>query len=397
MAQLVSRPSRTIRARLLGFVAVPLVLIGVASPANATSDPWRFQGDYATSLGMSVSGDLVAFCAADPQPGPNGAGLPRLIYEDRVMVTGGEAYVPDPLTHASPAAGLIPAGNTFAAAALLGVASKGDSIAETAAIHHALLSLSDGGAWQAPEPVVNRSRELIDQARAAAGPYTVEPSWDGETLVGVGVRSTQREWLAGYPLSINIEGPAVITEMPAVTTDQPLQIPVEFTGYGEVAATVTVTGLPPVTFTVLQHPVAQDYLVAGERSYATGVATLVREAPPEPEPEPTPEPEPVPTPTPEPEPEPSPVPEPTPEPTPEPEPSPEPEPEPSPEPTPDPEPSPEPEPSSQPEPASEPEPSPEPESRLPETGWFDTPLILLAGSFVVLGGLAVYGSRRLVS
>lgn len=392
------------RLAILGAAAaLPLACAGLASPAhadpaNADGDPWVFRGDYSSSLGAIVSGSTIAFCAADTQPGPNGAGLPRLVYEDTITVMAGEPYVPDPETHADSDDGVISAELTGRAAFLLSVANHDDSVEESAAIHHALLSLSDGGAWSDPEFAVERSEELGELAERHAGPYTVEPSWDGEVLNGVGVRSAAREWLPGYPMTITVDGPAVLEDDVDVTAGHPISVPLTFTGDGDVRVRVEVSELPPVSFTVLQHPTAQDLLVAGDRTTVVGIVAGSRE--PEPEPEPTPEPEPERSPEPEPTPEPEPIPEPEPKPSPEPEPTPEPEPEPSPEPSPEPEPAPEPSPEPEPRPSPDQEPDHEPEptsgERLPETGTLSWPLAGLAISLMLTGGSVAYIARKLI-
>lgn len=277
MSSQLPQPRRTVRnkpARALFVLAALLALLLLSPPARAADDAWDFLGDRTRALGANVFGTaIVGFCAADAQPGPYSAGLPRLKYEDIVAVEAGSPYRPHSRTHDDPAAGAVSASLTGQLSYLLGAgtaAAHEKDAARATAVHHAILALTDGGAGSASAAIAGRSQKIRTEAAAAAGPYTVTPSWNDDALADVGVRSAAGEWLPGYPLEIAIEGPAALGETVSTTTGHPLTIPVTFTGFGDVTATVTVKGLPPVTFSVHQHPRAQDLFVRGPDSEASG-------------------------------------------------------------------------------------------------------------------------------
>lgn len=99
----------------------------------------------------------------------------------------------------------------------------------------------------------------VQEARAHTPSQFVVTGFEGDgekgQLVGIGAQS-EYGWVAGIPVSITLEGPAVFSETQSPswtgnTADQPLSLAWHATGEGEVKATLVFSELPRQTLTLV--------------------------------------------------------------------------------------------------------------------------------------------------
>lgn len=134
---------------------------------------------------------------------------------------------------------------------------------------------------QAPE-VDSRARDYVRQARATAvrsyeaGSVTGADTRDGEVR-GLGVRNATG-WVAGRPLTVRLEGPAVFVETGSsewrgMTASEPLSLAWTATGNGMVRALITYERTERSTVTILRSVSGehQDVLTGGDRPEADPV------------------------------------------------------------------------------------------------------------------------------
>ena len=283
------------RISLIG-VAAALAMITSAlvitdqSPSQAAEAgaAWKNYGNSKMELNArkSIDGSKVAVCATDRQI--NSAREKWIDYQGRRVIGSGQEYRSNADTfeindNVKGATVVFSAAQQHRVAYLAGqlraAIDKGDP--ELGATVYAIHSLSgrltreQNGSAQ----IKQRAQQLVEQAAAYAGPYrmanpevNITPGETQGTLRVPVLQSAAGRPMNGLNESITLTGPAHFPsngQSKTITTPSVSgvkEIPIEVTGPGKVSAQVQVSGLPPVSYEIWEHPRWQDLLVAGPNS-----------------------------------------------------------------------------------------------------------------------------------
>ncbi len=136
--------------------------------------------------------------------------------------------------------------------------------------------------------VLDDYKWISSTAKKWGGPYTMAPRMtvdgtSGGTVEGIGLKTRSDAWYAHKKITVTLHGPAQFAggavEKSAKTAHHGLSWAWTRTGEGEVSATVTATGLPPIKYRLYTSATKgrQRLMVPGP---ATSVSTTVKPAAP---------------------------------------------------------------------------------------------------------------------
>lgn len=258
------------------------------SQAAAPGAAWKNYGNSEMELNArkSTDGSKVAVCATDRQ-----INSPRetwVNYQGRRIIGAGQEYRSNPATfevqdEVKGTTVVFPAAQQYRVAYLAGkirdAIDKGNP--DLGATVYAIHSLSGRltAKQNSSAQIKQRAQQLVEQAVAYAGPYRMAAP---EVNIASGktqgtLRVPVLQSAAGRPLnglneSVTLTGPAHFASkgepktITAPSVDVVKEIPIEVTGPGKVSAQVQVSGLPPVSYEIWEHPRWQDLLIAGPNS-----------------------------------------------------------------------------------------------------------------------------------
>ncbi|MDO4888924.1 MAG: hypothetical protein Q3979_09565 [Actinomycetaceae bacterium] len=145
-----------------------------------------------------------------------------------------------------------------------------------------------------------KSKEIVEQAKKFAGPYTVKPAVKVEgstgTVTAIGAKSAAGNWMAGVNYKLEVTGPATLksngqTTVEGVTKQQELSEELNITGSGEVRVKLTMENLPTTKPKVAEGnndldgdsliakgSRAQNFIAVGQKEALSGEATATAES-----------------------------------------------------------------------------------------------------------------------
>ena len=299
------RVQRRKRLSLLGlaaaFAMITSVMVFTGQDTSQAAGPgaaWKNYGNSKLELNArkSTDGSKVAVCATDRQ-----INSPRnkwINYQGSRVIGAGQAYRSNRATFevkdkVKGTTVVFPAAQeyrvAYLAGQLRGAIDKGDP--ELGATVYAIHSLS-GRLTPKQNPsaqIKRRAQQLLSQAAAYAGPYRMgtpeiktNPGTTQGTLRVPVLQSAAGRPMSGLSESITLTGPAHFSStgqpktLAASSAGAVKELPIEVTGPGKVSAQVQISGLPPVSYEIWEHPRWQDLLIAGPKSQiSASIATNV--------------------------------------------------------------------------------------------------------------------------